>query len=50
LIGIAYAKAGADYVYVECTQSLQEVERPVVEIQIPLAFNLIPGGKPPFLP
>jgi 2,3-dimethylmalate lyase len=45
--GIAYAKAGADYVYVECPQSLQEVERLVKEIQIPLAFNLIPGGKTP---
>jgi 2-methylisocitrate lyase-like PEP mutase family enzyme len=44
---IAYAKAGADYVYVECPQSLQEVERLVKEIQIPLAFNLIPGGKTP---
>lgn len=45
--GIAYAKAGADYVYVECPQSLQEVERLVKEIQIPVAFNLIPGGKTP---
>ena len=45
--GIAYANAGADYVYVECPQSLQEVERLVKEIQIPLAFNLIPGGKTP---
>jgi methylisocitrate lyase len=26
---------------------LQEVERLVKEIQIPLAFNLIPGGKTP---
>ena len=45
--GIAYANAGADYVYVECPQSMQEVERLVKEIQIPLAFNLIPGGKTP---
>jgi methylisocitrate lyase len=44
---IAYAKAGADYVYVECPQSLQEVKQLVDEIQIPLAFNLIPGGKTP---
>lgn len=45
--GIAYANAGADYVYVECPQSLQEVERLVKEVQVPLAFNLIPGGKTP---
>ena len=46
---VAYADAGADYIYVECPQSLEEVEHLVKGIQIPLAFNLIPGGKtPPF--
>ncbi|VVB72181.1 Isocitrate lyase [uncultured archaeon] len=44
---VAYAKAGADYVYVECPQSLQEVKQLVNDVQIPLAFNLIPGGKTP---
>jgi methylisocitrate lyase len=44
---VAYAKAGADYVYVECPQSLPEVEHLVKAIEIPLAFNLIPGGKTP---
>ncbi len=44
---ITYAKAGADYIYVECPQSLAEVKRLVNAIQIPLAFNLIPGGKTP---
>lgn len=43
----AYADAGADYIYVECPQSLEEVEHLVKVIQIPLAFNLIPGGKTP---
>ena len=42
-----YAKAGADYVYVECPQSLEEVARLVKSISVPLAFNLIPGGKTP---
>lgn len=41
----AYADAGADYIYVECPQSLEEVEHLVKAIQIPLEFNLIPGGK-----
>jgi methylisocitrate lyase len=46
----AYAEAGADYVYVEAPQSLEEVERLVNEIPTPVAFNIIPGGKtPPFL-
>ncbi len=45
----AYAGAGADYVYVEPPQSLEEVEKLVREIPAPLAFNIIPGGKtPPF--
>ncbi len=46
---VAYASAGADYVYVECPQSMEEVEDLVKKVRIPLAFNLIPGGKtPPF--
>jgi len=45
----SYAKAGADYVYVEAPQNLDEVERLVKRIPAPLAFNIIPGGKtPPF--
>ncbi len=47
--GVAYAKAGADYVYVEAPQSLEEVELLVKKIPAPIAFNIIPGGKtPPF--
>ncbi|MFQ6054267.1 MAG: oxaloacetate decarboxylase [Candidatus Bathyarchaeia archaeon] len=47
--GIAYAEAGADYIYVESPQSLEEVETLVDEIPGPLAFNIIPGGRtPPF--
>ena len=45
----AYASAGADYIYVEAPQTLEEVERLKEEIPIPLAFNIIPGGRtPPF--
>ena len=44
-----YAEAGADYVYVEAPQSLDEVEQLVEKVPVPLAFNVIPGGKtPPF--
>ncbi len=44
---IAYAEAGADYVYVEAPQSLEEVEILVEKVPAPLAFNVIPGGKTP---
>lgn len=44
---VLYAEAGADYIYVECPQSLEEVARLVKKISVPLAFNLIPGGKTP---
>ena len=45
----ACAEAGADYVYVEAPQSLDEVEKLVEKVPAPLAFNVIPGGKtPPF--
>lgn len=46
---VAYAEAGADYIYVEAPQSLREVETLVEKVPAPLAFNIIPGGKtPPF--
>jgi methylisocitrate lyase len=45
----SYAETGADYIYVEAPQSLEEVEELVKRVPAPLAFNLIPGGKtPPF--
>ena len=45
----SYAEEGADYVYVEAPQSLDEVEKLVKRVPAPLAFNIIPGGKtPPF--
>ncbi len=45
----AYADAGADYIYVEAPQSLQEVETLVKEVPVPISFNIIPGGMtPPF--
>ena len=45
----SYAEKGADYVYVEAPQSLDEVEKLVKRIPAPLAFNVIPGGKTPRL-
>jgi 2-methylisocitrate lyase-like PEP mutase family enzyme len=46
---IAYSKAGADYVYVEAPQSLEEIETLVSVVPVPIALNIIPGRKtPPF--
>jgi 2-methylisocitrate lyase-like PEP mutase family enzyme len=46
---IDYAEAGADYVYVEAPQSLEEIERLVAKVSAPVALNIISGGKtPPF--
>ena len=47
--GKAYAEAGADYIYVEAPQTIEEVEKLKEQIPAPLAFNIIPGGRtPPF--
>jgi methylisocitrate lyase len=47
--GQAYADAGADYIYVEAPQTIEEIERLKEEIPAYLAFNIIPGGRtPPF--
>ncbi|MGC8910018.1 MAG: isocitrate lyase/PEP mutase family protein [Fervidicoccaceae archaeon] len=47
--GKAYAEAGADYVYVEAPQSIEELKQIVKSIPAPIALNIIPGGRtPPF--
>jgi len=47
--GKAYAEAGADYVYVEAPQSIEELKKLVKSIPAPIALNIIPGGRtPPF--
>jgi len=43
-----YADAGADYIYVETPQSLEEVKTLVREVPVPIAFNMIEGGKTPY--
>jgi len=43
--GIAYAKAGADYIWVETPTSLEVVQTLVRRVPAPIAFNIIPGGR-----
>jgi 2-methylisocitrate lyase-like PEP mutase family enzyme len=46
----AYAEAGADVIFVEAPQSLEEIERIAREIHAPLLINMFWGGKTPLVP
>ena len=46
----AYAEAGADVVFVEAQESMEELERVPQEIKgVPLVVNMIEGGRTPLL-
>lgn len=47
--GIAYGKAGADIIFVEAPETVQEMERITEEIDLPLMANMVEGGKTPLL-
>lgn len=42
-----YAEAGADMVFLEAPQTVDEVLRVPAEVSVPALFNLVPGGKTP---
>ncbi len=42
-----YAKAGADVIFVEAPQSIEEIERIACEVEAPLLLNLVQGGLTP---
>jgi 2-methylisocitrate lyase-like PEP mutase family enzyme len=42
-----YAQAGADVIFVEAPQSVEEIERIAREVQAPLLINLVLGGMTP---
>ncbi len=48
--GNAYAEAGADMIFVEAPQSLEEIERIAQEVRAPLLINMFGGGKTPLVP
>ena len=48
--GNAYTEAGADVVFVEAPQSLEEIERIAREVRAPLLINMFWGGKTPLVP
>ncbi len=50
--GNAYARAGADLIFVEAPRSREEIERAVKEIEAPVSINLfdaVHGGKTPLM-
>jgi 2-methylisocitrate lyase-like PEP mutase family enzyme len=42
-----YAELGADVIFVEAPQSIEEVERIATEVDAPLLLNVVPGGLTP---
>lgn len=48
--GNAYAEAGADMIFVEAPQSLEEIQRIALEVKAPLMINMFWGGKTPLVP
>lgn len=48
--GRAYKEAGADLIFVESPETVEDIRRVGREIGPPLACNLIEGGKTPLLP
>ena len=48
--GNAYAEAGADMIFVEAPQSVEEIEQIAQEVNAPLLINMFWGGKTPLVP
>ncbi|MDB5808858.1 MAG: dml 2 [Betaproteobacteria bacterium] len=46
----AYAKAGADILFVESPESEREMEKICSTLELPLMANMVEGGKTPVLP
>jgi 2-methylisocitrate lyase-like PEP mutase family enzyme len=42
-----YAEVGADVIFVEAPQSVEEIEQIAAEVDAPLLLNLVPGGLTP---
>ena len=47
--GRLYAQAGADVIFVESPESIDEVRRIAADIDVPILFNNVEGGRSPFL-
>ena len=47
--GRAYSGAGADVIFIEAPESIQDLEAIAASFDVPLFANMIEGGKTPFL-
>ena len=45
-----YAEIGADVIFVEAPQSVEEIEQIAADVNAPLLLNVVPGGRTPELP
>lgn len=45
-----YATVGADVIFVEAPESIEEIEQIAHEVQAPLLLNVVPGGRTPEVP
>ncbi len=45
--GCAYAESGADVIFVEAPETIDEIELIAREIDAPLLLNVVPGGRTP---
>ena len=48
--GNRYAEAGADLIFVEAPQTVDEIRRVAREVKAPLLANMVQGGKTPRMP
>lgn len=46
----AYSKAGADMIFIEAPESLEQIEKIAQEIKTPKLINMFYGGKTPLIP
>jgi len=44
-----YRKAGADFIFIEAFENVEQMERAVKEVKAPLMLNLIEGGRTPLV-
>ena len=47
--GHAFAEAGADVIFIEAPQSVEELHKIAADLEVPLFANMIEGGRTPFL-
>jgi methylisocitrate lyase len=47
--GNAFAKAGADLIFVEAPQNVEDIKRVIQSIDAPVSINMLEGGKTPLV-